>query len=141
MAARVSAIAPPGSLLKGSAPPRKQKLDLGRKPRQHDGAHLEAIRQCPCLACGADVGIEAAHVRFSVPERPNPGTGNKPNDSETVPLCGPCHREQHKGNEGAFWARRRINPLKVAAALYRLSPNLEALRAAVFAARAVASME
>lgn len=39
------------------------------------------------------------------------------------------------------WARHMIDPLKVAAALYRLSPVIEAMRAAVYAARAISGVE
>lgn len=140
MAARISPIAPFGSLLKSSQPPRKKRLDMGRAPRQHDAGHLDAIRQCPCLACGVDVGIEAAHVRFSTPGRPNPGIGKKPDDSAAVPLCGTCHRDQHSGSENEFWARHMIDPLRVAATLYRVSPSVEAMRATIFTARAVVNL-
>jgi hypothetical protein len=136
MAGRVSRIAPYGSLLKGAVPTKARKTE---KPgaRKTDGEHLEAVRQCSCLACGADPAGEAAHVRMTAPGKTSPGMGRRPDDEHTVPLCHACHMRQHEIGEVKFWADVGVDPLKVAAALYRMSPRTEAMRAAVFAAQAI----
>ena len=135
--------APYGSLLKPdkAKKPKKVARDLGRKPRVHSAAHLDAIRQLPCLACGIENRSVAAHIRYTTQERPNPGMQNKPDDTATVPLCTECHTEQHRGDERAFWKGAGIDdPLKIAAALARLSPENEPMRAVVFAARALVAL-
>jgi hypothetical protein len=140
MSYRIAAPAAPGSLFKQPAPVRKKKLDMGRKPRERDEEHLEAIRQCPCLKCGIDPAGEAAHIRISSAAhgKPNAGIGNKPDDKFTLPLCHQDHMEQHALGESSFWADVGIPPLKMAESLYRLSPNTEAMRAACFVARTIA---
>lgn len=133
MPARVSAIAAPGSLLKGNIPPRKKKLDMGRAPRQLDGEHLASIRLLPCLKCGTEPAGEAAHVRISAPGKPAAGMGAKPDDASTVPLCHQHHMEQHQG-ELRFWVDLGMNPLRIAAALYAATGRHDAMRLIVLEA-------
>jgi hypothetical protein len=140
MALDITPRAPFGSLLKTGKPTKKVARTLGRDPRQHDKDHLEALRQCPCLSCGADPCGEAAHVRMTVQGRPNPGMQKKPHDIEAVPLCRLCHTEQHRGAEQDFWKPRGIDPMQVAAALAKLSPNAEAMRAVIFNVRAAVAL-
>jgi hypothetical protein len=91
-----------------------------RTPRERDDAHLKFIRQLPCLVCGDNTSVEAAHIRFTdiSAAKNNPGIGQKPSDYWTVPLCGRHHREQHGMSEPAFWSRAKIDALRVAAFLY-----------------------
>lgn len=137
-ARRISATAPPGSLL---------KRHHARQPRQmrataatgRDAAHLDLIRQCPCLKCGDDPCGEAAHVRFaSAAFGKRSGLGRKPDDSDAVPLCPGCHRldrdAQHNRNEREFWDAIGINPLLVAQKLYAQRGDLVAMRAVVMVA-------
>jgi hypothetical protein len=96
-----------------------------KQPRQHAPKHLDFIRQLPCLCCGDNTSTEAAHLRLSDPrvgKRPV-GTGEKPDDKWTLPLCGRCHREQHKTNERVFW--RGTDASLVALALWAASGNHE----------------
>lgn len=142
MALRVTPVAPVGSLLKGERE-RRTKTKM-RQVRERDDTHLEAIRQLPCLACSVDPCGEAAHLRLGDHEagKANPGIGRKPDDKFSLPLCHACHMEQHRGNELEFWRSRGIvDPLKIAATLYRLSPHLEPMRAAVWACHAVNALE
>ena len=99
-----------------------------RQPRERDEAHLQFIRQCPCLVCLNNIETEAAHVRFSDARaaKDNPGVGQKPDDGWTVPLCSSHHREQHSMGEVKFWDQKMIDPLFVAMALYLNSGDLEA---------------
>jgi hypothetical protein len=72
--------------------------------------------------------------------KPITGIATKPDDQFTAPGCHDCHMEQHRVGEASWWHGLGIDPLRLADALYRLSPNVEAMRAAVFAVHAVAGM-
>jgi hypothetical protein len=133
MPARFFAPAPIGSLLKtGAKPSRKPATE--RKGRERDPAHLDAIRQLPCLACGADIGCEAAHIRMGH----KGGMGLRPDDPMAIPLCSACHRDQHATSEQKYWDARNIDPVKVANSLHRLSGQNEAMRQVVNLYRAAA---
>lgn len=82
--------------------------------------HLEWLRTQPCLACGNNTGAEAAHVRSPDPYlgKRLTGTGTKPDDFWTVPLCSACHRKQHEVGEKKFWGALGIDAPVVALALY-----------------------
>lgn len=62
-----------------------------------DKKHLEFIRKLPCVRCGGNA--IAAHIRKGT----NGGTGIKPGDDWTLPLCHTCHSEQHQIGEVAFY--------------------------------------
>ena len=134
MAQRIARVVAFGSLIKGSAPPKRKRLDMGRTPRAEDSKHLAAIRQCPCIVCGRDPAGEAAHIRMTAPDKPNPGMGAKPDDQFSVPLCHACHMKQHTMGELQFWLKAGINALRMAGRLWGLSPNVEKMRAMVLAA-------
>jgi hypothetical protein len=130
-AGRFSPPAPPGILLKGAAPTKKTKKDLGRSPRVHDEAYLSALRLCQCLSCGLDAGCEAAHVRMNRGKGTGGGIGMKPNDNNCLPLCTGCHRQQHAEGEQIFWDALDINPLDAARKLYSVSPDVTSMRTIV----------
>ncbi|MCA1458040.1 hypothetical protein I6F35_33445 [Bradyrhizobium sp. BRP22] len=148
MAQRIANVAPIGSLLKGGRRETKTKPVKPKHGRARDNAHLEAIRQLPCVnpQCRRDPAGVAAHVRFACAEigKPNPGMQAKPDDAWTLPLCQSCHQDapdaQHKGNEIAFYARIGIDPLKTCIALYDASPNVEHMRAIIFTCHTFASL-
>lgn len=98
-----------------------------RAPRQKDSGHLAFLRELPCVICGDNTSTEAAHIRFTEPKvaKENPGMQQKPDDRFAVPLCGRHHREQHSGNERAFWSGREIDPTYLALALYNVSGDVE----------------
>lgn len=95
--------------------------------RQKDAGHLKFIRELPCCICGDPTSTEAAHIRYTEPKvaKENPGMQQKPSDAFTVPLCGKHHREQHTGNERAWWNGREIDPHYLALALYQVSGDTE----------------
>lgn len=148
MAVRFSNVAPVGSLLKSSSP-RERRTKPVRQARARDNAHLDAVRQLPCInpACRRDPAGIAAHVRFACAEVGKPQTGmqTKPDDAWTLPLCPTCHTDapdaQHKGAEIAFWNRIGIDPLKACKALYEVTPNVEAMRSVVFVFHTIATLE
>jgi hypothetical protein len=133
-ASRVAPVDPPGTLFKAPRTDRPRRQKAARGSRGRDPEHLEAIRQCPCLRCGHDPCGEAAHVRMGSLA----GIARKPSDERAVPLCHGCHMDQHAIGEITFWALTGIAPLPLAAALWRMSPNAEAMRALCFVAIASA---
>ena len=100
-----------------------------------DRRHLAFLRQLPCLACGSTWLVEAAHVSMPIcgevvmPLNHRKGASLKVADRWAVPLCKQCHMVQHSSNDNSnrgeqdFWARREINPLEAAQALYRNTGN------------------
>ena len=64
-----------------------------------DSKHLKFIRSLPCCACLKTFTVQAAHIR----KGNDGGTGLKPSDCYTVPLCADCHLTQHSEGEVTFW--------------------------------------
>lgn len=119
--------------LKTARPDKKRKPQRERG-RQEDAVHLALIRQLPCLVTGERERVEAAHIRYSSAlfGKLNPGTGAKPDDRWTVPLCARLHTEaadaQHRAGEEWWWEERGINPLLIAQRLHDLSTGLRAVK-------------
>lgn len=98
-----------------------------RHPRQHDDKHLQFLRGLPCIVCGDNTSTEAAHVRYADRSVAKEMSGQrKPDDAFAVPLCGECHREQHKMKETEFWYFQDIDPIKIALALWYRSGDADA---------------
>lgn len=90
--------------------------------------HLQWIRghECALSVATQDInaqlhggGIQAAHVRT----HGDGGTGMKPGDDRTIPLCARHHHEQHQIGEATFEARYGISMADIAAHLWRISPH------------------
>lgn len=92
-------------------------------------AHLAHIRRLECaIFCKMNATkttqheceghIEAAHVRTGT----DGGTGIKPSDSFSIPLCQRAHRHQHQIGESAFEACWSIDMKAIAAELWKRSP-------------------
>ncbi len=98
-----------------------------RKPREFDDKHLAFIRTLPCVICGDDTTVEAAHIRMAdlSVAKPMTGIAIKPDDKFTLPLCGLHHRDQHLNNEREWWETHGIDPVKTALALYSVSGDHE----------------
>ena len=98
-----------------------------RRPRVKNDQHLDFIRSLPCVSCGNDIQTEAAHLRAGNLEygKRNTGISEKPSDMFTLPLCGSCHRSQHKANEQNFWTNLGIDPWKLALSLFAASGDHE----------------
>lgn len=137
MTARISAIAAPGSLFKSAAPKKKGKNQ--RQDTKRDANYLALVRRLPCLACDKDPAGVAAHVRITRVGKPIAGTGIKPGDQWTLPLCQACHTDgpkaQHVVGELAFWSDLGLDPLVICQRLYSASPDIEAMRIVCFDAR------
>lgn len=101
-------------------PRRRQRPRMGvREPSQiRCPGHLKFIRSLECAVHGAcRGGIEAAHVRRGT----DGGTGVKPSDCYTIPLCAYHHARQHAIGEQQFEKEYRINMRKIADGLWRIS--------------------
>lgn len=100
-----------------NAPSKGQK-----RPRKENVDHLKWIRTLPCVITGKHP-VEAAHIRYADPAygKRETGKAEKPDDAFVVPLHPDLHREQHSMNEQVFWAKYRIDPIKVALALSHAS--------------------
>ncbi len=95
----------------------KSVLALNEPTRIRDAAHLKFVAAKPCLICGRN-RAQAHHLRFAQPK----AMGRKVSDEYTVPLCSLHHRLLHQtGNEIAWWEYQKIDPMAVAADLWRQS--------------------
>ena len=115
-------------------PPRIPRTAARCKPKpklRKRSQHLTFVRQLPCVACGKAAPSEAAHVRTGT----DGGTGMKPGDRYSVPLCTACHAKQHRTGELTFWSALRVDPLNVAARLWTISGDIKAGERTVFRAR------
>jgi len=65
-------------------------------------AHLKWIRTQPCVVCFSKRNVEAAHVGSR-------GMGQKCSDLETIPLCQPHHREQHRVGLRVFVEKYKLD--------------------------------
>ncbi len=94
----------------------------GRQKRQKiDSPKHEAfIRELPCVVCGDATSTECAHVSYADLRygKFGRGKGQKEESVWVVPLCRVHHAHQHDIGERNFWFNHRIDPCRVAAALY-----------------------
>ncbi|MGY3697464.1 hypothetical protein ACVIGA_007544 [Bradyrhizobium sp. USDA 3240] len=96
-------------------------------PRRRSKAHLMFVREQCCLICRQSP-TDAHHLKFAQPR----ALGRKVSDEYTVPLCRAHHHELHRhGNERAWWANLKIDPLRLAHDLWTASPIHSPLSAAV----------
>jgi len=79
--------------------------------------HLRYVASQPCVICGRTPS-HAHHVRHAQPR----GLALKVSDEFTVPLCAIHHDEIHRTTrEREWWQQRKIDPLALAAVLWRES--------------------
>ena len=107
---------------------RAQTETMPRPMRLRDPEHLRFVAGEPCLICGRSPA-DPHHLRFAQPR----ALGRKSSDQYVVPLCRLHHDEAHKcGDEAAWWASLRIDPVAVALELWRASrqgaPSVEGKR-------------
>ena len=95
----------------------KSVLTFGEPRRKRDKQHLRFVASQPCLICGR-APSDAHHLRFAQPR----AMGRKSSDEFVVPLCRTHHRQNHQtGREESWWASVSIDPLEIAAKLWRIS--------------------
>jgi ERF superfamily len=123
----------PAAELKGQRPsindrgsernePGAQAVVVISKPvRERDREHLKFVAAQSCLICGRTPS-DAHHIKFAEQR----AMGRKVSDKFTVPVCRLHHRELHRrGNERAWWQKQGIEPLAVAAALWKQTHIVE----------------
>ena len=95
----------------------KSQLKFGEIKRLRSKAHLRHVAHQPCLICGR-VPSHAHHIRYAQKR----GLGLKVSDEFAVPLCAIHHTENHTmGDERHWWEQRKIDPLAIAAVLWKES--------------------
>lgn len=104
--------------MKHPKPLRRRRVNPGSSPR-----HLDLIRQLPCILSGR--AAEAAHIRYADAKygKPETGAARKPDDKWCLPLAPELHRmhtgcQHDAGNERAWWAQFKIDPLEVCTRLW-----------------------
>ena len=109
--ARIGNFASPGSMFKTS--------------RHRSAKHLAAVRKLTCCACGKRPS-DAHHVKIDQ----NCGMALRTGDDKTVPLCHACHMEEHAAPR-TFWDCLGLSPGAIAAAIFSVSPDVEAMQIAL----------
>ena len=93
----------------------KSALAFPEPRRVRDKEHLKFVAQQECMICGRQPS-DAHHLRFAQPR----ALGRKVSDEFTVPLCRTHHREVHRfGDETAWWQNSHLDPLSMAATLWK----------------------
>lgn len=87
--------------------------------------HRSYVSSFPCQVTRCPNKAECCHLRTAA----NSGTGLKPHDWFTVPLCREHHLEQ-EGRTESFCQKYRVNLWAIASILAHQSPDL-AMRAAM----------
>jgi len=96
---------------------------ISKPVRERDREHLKFVAGQSCLVCGRTPS-DAHHIKFAEQR----AMGRKVSDKFTVPICRLHHRELHRrGNERAWWQQQDIEPLAVAAALWKKTHTVEAI--------------
>lgn len=80
--------------------------------------HRRWIASLSCTVCKRP-DVQCAHIRRGL----KGGTGLKPSDVWTIPLCASCHNSQHVVGEKVFWKSVGIIPEIVAKQLCEQSPS------------------
>lgn len=95
----------------------KSVLTFGEPKRIRCKEHLRHVASQPCVICGR-LPSHAHHLRHAQAK----GIGLKVSDEFTVPLCATHHREIHTTTrEREWWLERKIDPIAIAAELWRES--------------------
>ncbi len=85
---------------------------------RRDPKHLAWVRRQPCCVPGCQrTQIESHHIRTAA----NSGTGLKPPDTATVPLCAVHHLQGHSLGWRTFQQAHGIDLTAIAAEYARLS--------------------
>ena len=92
----------------------KSALPIGQEKRYRDKAHLQKVRDLPCLVCNRQPS-HAHHLKFAQSR----GMSQKVSDEFVVPLCALHHGDLHRGgSEETWWQSQNLDPLPVAAELW-----------------------
>jgi hypothetical protein len=93
----------------------KSALAVAAPRRYRNRDHLRYVAQQPCVICGRKPS-DPHHLRYVQPR----ALGRKSSDEFAVPLCRIHHRLVHRvGNESAWWSDLGIDPVELAAKLWK----------------------
>ncbi len=102
-------------------------LALAKPKRERSRAHLDFLRQLPCVMCAVEGratpprSVDAAHVSFLG----NKGFGSKASDRFAAPVCRSHHADQHANPpEKTWWARTGIRIRDLCEALFAASGDV-----------------
>lgn len=99
------------------ARPRPQKSVYKERSVPAFGRFLRR-RHCAVQGC-MHADVVQAHIRCDLPaDAEKGGTGIKPADRYSIPLCNEHHMEQHRIGERTFYEKYKILALELAAALW-----------------------
>jgi len=116
--------------------PKEKKKSAAEKREGMSEKHLALIRQLPCCVCGR-AGGEAHHCKYGTGER---GMGLRSTDKFAIPLCNEDHingvERVGSRNEHAWFVKRGVNPLDLAAGLWSVTGDLETMKRVLAAHRA-----
>jgi hypothetical protein len=106
------------------APGAADVRSAGKTIRLRDKDHLKFVSKQACVVCGRQPS-DAHHLRFAQPR----ALGRKVSDEFTVPVCRLHHRELHRhGDEAAWWAGLKIDPVPIAVSLWHSTHGRHAFR-------------
>lgn len=97
-----------------------------RKPIR-DPKHLKFVASLPCLKCGISE-CDAHHIRIGT----DGGTGLKPSDSFTIPICRKHHTQLHSQGEKTFFNGKLADAKHLSVALYCANGNYDRALAAIY---------
>ena len=93
----------------------KSTLAISEPKRIRCKDHLRYVASQPCVICGRSPS-HPHHVRYAQSR----GIGLKVSDEFVIPLCAIHHGQLHETTkEREWWQERKIDPLMIAAALWR----------------------
>ena len=93
----------------------KSTLAISEPKRIRCKDHLCYVASQPCVICGRSPS-HPHHVRYAQSR----GVGLKVSDEFVIPLCAIHHRQLHETTkEREWWQEQKIDPLMIAAALWR----------------------
>lgn len=100
-------------------------------------SHEQFVRSLGCVVCGDITSTEVAHVSYMDLRYGKFGRGKSQKEESVwvIPLCGQHHRLQHSIGERKFWSNVGIDPVRVAAALYIRTQDIEAAQTILAHAR------
>lgn len=104
--------------------PAKAKRATPRRGPARDAKYRRWIRSLPCVACGTERQVEAAHTDVLTEQNARGGMSMKHSDYSCVPLCHDCHQgraDSYHRIDGGRAAFERRYALDCAALVARLN--------------------
>jgi len=78
-----------------------------KQPRMKNRKYLDSYQSAECVVCGNNYGVIGAHIRTGH----EGGTGRKPDDDLTLPLCFEHHQQQEASPGPKWWLDNIVKPM------------------------------